>query len=76
MPREFDPMVGQFPDSNIPCYKCKNREIVIVEINGKKKDVGAPKSYCKAYPKIYSNGKPHGVLFLGEKCDYYEKANV
>lgn len=71
--REFSPMVGQFANSDIPCYKCKKKMKVTVKISGKKRDVGAAKSYCEAYPKGLSNGKPHGILFLGEKCDFYEQ---
>ena len=71
--REFSPIKGAFPDAKqIMCKDCFYRDRAVVELSGKRKEV--TKSFCAKFPEPpYSNGKPTGVLFQGEKCPEYLK---
>ena len=67
-------MKGQWanPDTII-CKDCVYRDKCEIELNGKIIRAGVTKSYCEMYPKESTNGKPNGILFQNEDCDYYEK---
>ena len=73
--REFDPIIGTFPDGNeIKCKKCIHRDHTTIELDGKTIDVGTTKSFCAVYEKPpKTNGKPTAVLFNGADCEYYIK---
>jgi hypothetical protein len=73
--REFDPMVGTFPDKNkIICKDCVYRDRTVVDLGGKKLPVGITKSFCEIFlPPPKTNGKPTEVLFHGGDCKYYKQ---
>ena len=67
--REFDPIIGEHPDRNkIQCSTCKKRLKIIIA----GKDIGSANAYCEEYTKEDMNGKPIGILFKNEKCEFYE----
>lgn len=68
--REFDPIVGQFPDrEKVQCATCKHRLKIVIA----GKDIGPANAYCEEYTEEETDGKPIGVLFQKQKCHYYEE---
>ena len=73
--RIFDEMHGTWPNAGeVICKKCRHRDKTVVKLNGVNKYVGVTRSFCKAYPEPpASNGKPIGILFHGDMCEFYEE---
>lgn len=73
--REFSPMKTQWvnPDE-ILCKDCIHRDKEEIKIGDKTIKCGVTKSFCDMFigPPI-DNGKPNGILFNGDDCDFYEE---
>lgn len=70
MKKEFDPIIGNFPDKEkIKCKDCISR----LKIKVANKDIGPMNGYCHMYTRENSNGKPIDVLFKNANCKFYEK---
>lgn len=59
---DFEPT---FPGDDIICKDC--------EFRLRRNRVDFKNGYCKVYTPEISRGKPNGILFKGEKCEYYMK---
>ena len=72
------PIKGQFPDpKTIVCKDCIFRDKTVVNIGDKKIFAGITKMFCDIYREPpESTGKPHGVLFNNEDCEFYIKENI
>ena len=73
--REFSPIKGQMPNPNeILCKDCIHRDKEEIKVGNKIIKCGITKSYCDMFigPPI-DNGKPTGILFNGDNCDFYEE---
>ncbi len=73
--RDWGEFRGTWPDpEEMICRNCRKRDKTIFVLNGVAKPVGVTKAFCEAYPPPpESNGKPSGILFYGDMCEYYEE---
>ena len=59
------------PSDEIACMRCVHR-MPDLEMDGKTIVSGAKSSYCAVYTED-TGGKPIGILFDGEKCEYMDE---
>ena len=72
--REFDPVVGSFPDKDgISCKDCKFRDKEVLELGSRIIPVGVARDTCSVFDGDKVGYKPHDILFGLEDCEFYEE---
>lgn len=71
-PRINDDYGGLMPDDGIRCKTCEHAKPDIVK-GGRTLVCGYKNAYCDMYTQGKTGGKPSGILFNGDECEFYKR---